>query len=119
MEAFQILFEMLGGAHKYGYDENTDFHRKGTTVHPDFQKKGLGTWLTRHWNDVTDKTEDKTWCPCRPTSIKMFRDHGFKDVGVVDGHLERWGGSRKNSLTYITVRYPPGSEPEANGVEKS
>ncbi|KUJ15614.1 uncharacterized protein LY89DRAFT_734772 [Mollisia scopiformis] len=117
MEAFQSLFEMLNGAYKYGYNPEEDYHRKGTTVHPDFQKKGLGTALTVFWNDIADKTTgDKTWCPCRPTSIKMFRDHGFQDVGEIDSQLERWGGSRANSITYITVRHGPGSEAEASGT---
>lgn len=119
MEAFHSMFEMLNGAHQYGYNPEEDFHRKGTTIHPDFQKKGLGTVLTKVWNEVTDKSGDRTWCPCRPTSIKMFREHGFKDVGVIDANLERWGGSRENSLTYITLRYPPGKEPETNGANAS
>lgn len=116
MKAFQSLFEMLNGAYAYGYNPEEEYHRKGTCVHPEFQKRGLGTALTLAWNEVTDKTRDSTWCPCRPTSIKMFRDNGFKDVGLVDAHLERWGGSRENSITYITSRQAPGTEPRANGT---
>lgn len=48
--AFQALFESLGGPILHGYDPNEDYHRKGTVVHPDYQKKGLGTCLTKAWN---------------------------------------------------------------------
>ncbi|CZR60358.1 uncharacterized protein PAC_10254 [Phialocephala subalpina] len=118
-EAFIAFFESLGAPSQHGYDPVEDYHRKGTVVHPGHQKKGLGTALTKVWNEVTDKSGDKTWCPCWSTSVKMFRDHGFKDVGEVDAHLERWGGSGKNSITYVTVRYPPGSEPEAKKAGES
>ena len=27
---------------------------EGTFVHPDFQNRGFGTWLTRHCNQIAD-----------------------------------------------------------------
>lgn len=81
--------------------------RKGTMVLPAFQKMGLGTYLTQHCNAISDKTGDKTWVPARPSSIKMFRQQGFKDVAAHDWHLERWGGTRAASITGLLVREPP------------
>ncbi len=81
-------------------------------VHPDYQKKGFGSALTRYCNAISDKSGDRTWVPARPTSIKMFRDNGFKDVGEVDSHLERWGGLREKSITYTTLRTPPSAAAE-------
>ncbi|KAG9238082.1 hypothetical protein BJ875DRAFT_451903 [Amylocarpus encephaloides] len=99
------FFNCLGGANDLGYDPETEYHRKGTMVHPDFQKQGLGSALTQRTNDTADKLgSSKTWAPARSTSIKMFRNMGFLDIGEVDGHLERFGVPRKGSITYIVRR---------------
>lgn len=81
--------------------------RKGTMVHPDFQKRGFGSVLTRHCNAIMDKTGDRTFVPARPTSIKMFKDNGFKVVGFHDSHLERWGGPVEKSKTWLAIREAP------------
>ena len=81
--------------------------RKGTMVHPDYQKKGFGTELTKYCNAISDKSGDRTWVPARPTSVEMFRNNGFKDIGSVDAHLERWGGPRDKSITWTLVRNAP------------
>jgi len=78
-------------------------------VHPDFQKRRLGSVLTKHCNSISDKTGGKTFVPARPTSIKMFNDNGFVTVGEHDSHLERFGGPRDKSITFITIRDAPGS----------
>lgn len=85
-------------------DFSTD--RKGTMIHPDFQKNGFGTFLTRYCNAIADKDGLRTFVPARPTSLKMFKSNGFREIGVHDAHLERWGGSREKSITVITVRDP-------------
>ncbi|KAH6674460.1 hypothetical protein B0J14DRAFT_41301 [Halenospora varia] len=104
MEGLGEFFRMLNGAFQYGYDPEKDYHRKGTMIHPDFQKQGLATALTAHTNAVADKTGDRTWAPARQTSHKMFKTMGFVDIGEVDHHTERWGGTRKNSITAIVRR---------------
>ena len=73
-------------------------------IHPDFQKKRLGTYLTLHANSFADKAGDKTFVSARPTSIKMFLDNGFTTLGEHDAHLERWGGSREKSITKAALR---------------
>lgn len=75
-------------------------------VHPEFQKLGLGSALTKVTNDIMDRNPGRTWAPARPSSIKMFRNMGFKDIGAQDSHLERWGGTREKSITYIVRRDP-------------
>lgn len=76
-------------------------------VHPDFQKMGLGTALTRHANAIADASLVRTWVPARPTSYKLFLNEGFVVKGVVDSHMERWGGSKELSLTRFLCREPP------------
>jgi hypothetical protein len=54
--------------------------RKGTNVLPEFQKMGLGTCFTQHCNAIADQTGNKTWVPAKPSSVKLLRNQGFKDV---------------------------------------
>lgn len=76
-------------------------------VHPDFQKRGFGTFLTHHCNAVADKTGGKTWVPARPTSVKMFRQCGFKDVATHNANLGRWGCRKEKEITWLLVREAP------------
>ena len=86
---------------------NPPIDRRGTMVLPAFQKKRFGTVLTHHCNTIADNAGCRTFVTARPTSIKMFRANGFTVIGHHDSHLERWGGSREKSISYITVREPP------------
>ena len=81
--------------------------RRGTMVHPDFRKRGFGTVLTRHCNAIMDQSGDRMFVPVRPTSIKMFKDCGFKVLGLYDSPLERFGGSGELSQSSLLVRDPP------------
>ena len=82
--------------------------RKGTMVHPDYQKKGFGTFLTRHCNAISDKTGGRTFAPARPTSQKMFENEGYKILGFYDSHFERWGDQYLSvSKTAAMVRDAP------------
>jgi citrate lyase synthetase len=83
--------------------------RKGTMVHPNFQKRGFGTVLTHHCNAISDKTRGRTFVPPRPTSVKMFNQCGFKTVGSHDSHIERLGGSVEKSKTWMAIREAPTS----------
>ncbi|CZS92298.1 uncharacterized protein RCO7_00790 [Rhynchosporium graminicola] len=102
MKTFKVTELSTGENH--GWDPEEDYHRKGTMVHPDYQNKGFGTELTKHCNAISDKSGGRTWVPARPTSVKMFRKNGFKDIGFVDAHLERWGGPRDKSITWTLCR---------------
>jgi ribosomal protein S18 acetylase RimI-like enzyme len=53
-------------------------------VLPEFQKRGFGTYLIRHYNAISDKSGDRTWLPSRPNSIHMFKNEGFKVMGILD-----------------------------------
>ena len=72
-------------------------------VHPDFQRRGFGTFLTHHCNDIADKKGGKTWVPARPTSVKMFRKCGFKDLATHNADLKGWGGSTEKEITWLLV----------------
>ncbi|PVH85351.1 hypothetical protein DL98DRAFT_527832 [Cadophora sp. DSE1049] len=124
MEALMDFFISLTDSKNHGWNPVEDYRklslqpvadsfpdialdRKGTMVHPDYQKRGFGTELTKHCNAIADKSGDRTWVPARPTSVNMFRKNGFKDIGSVDAHLERWGGPREKSITWTLLRNVP------------
>jgi len=110
MEALLEFFISLTDSKNHGWNPEEDYHRKGTMVHPEYQKRGFGTELTKHCNAISDKSGDRTWVPARPTSVNMFRENGFKDIGSVDAHLERWGGPREKSITWTLLRNAPSSQ---------
>ena len=121
MEVLPILIECQAFASEYGYDPQTDYRkrpflqspgkpvsniwvdRKGTMVHPDFQKRGFGSFLTHHCNAIANKTGGKTWVTARPSSVKMFRKCGFKDVATHNADLKRWGGNTEEEITLLLV----------------
>ena len=125
MEAIGTFFECLSFANQYGYEPQTDYRsypttpplvefplnksldRKGTMIHPDFQKRGFGTFLTHHCNAISDKTRGKTYVPARPTSNRMFRQCGFKEVGSHNADLKRFGMNPEKEITYMLVREAP------------
>lgn len=60
LQALIELFVLLGYAAELGYDPETEFHRKGTMILPGYQRKGFGTYLTRHCNAIAAKAKRKT-----------------------------------------------------------
>ncbi|RDL37875.1 uncharacterized protein BP5553_05308 [Venustampulla echinocandica] len=106
LPALEEFWASLGESAKHGYNPEEDYHRKGTMVQPEFQRLGLGSVLTRVTNEIMDGNPARTWAPARPSSIKMFRNMGFKDIATQDSHLERWGGTREDSITYFVRRDP-------------
>ena len=67
---------------------------------------GHGTWLSLHCNEVADKAGCKTWLPARPKSKKLFGRIGYKELGEIDAHLERFGGIAEEGETWVMVREP-------------
>lgn len=63
----------------------------GTHVLPEYQRQGLGSWLTEHCNYIADKHQAKTYVTAGCKSRGMFKALGFKKFGVFDPHAERWG----------------------------
>ena len=122
MEVIPTFIECQSFASEHGYEPQTDYRkktslqspvtniwadRKGTVIHPDFQKKGFGTFLTHHCNAIAGKTGGKTWVTARPTSVEMFRKCGFKDVATHNADLKRWGGNTNEEITWLLVKEAP------------
>jgi N-acetylglutamate synthase-like GNAT family acetyltransferase len=75
-------------------------------VHPDYQRKGLGSWLTRYCNEVADKIGGKTFVVARPTSKRMFESHGFRVLGSEDIGMTKYGGNESDGNSWVLVREP-------------
>ncbi|CAG8958931.1 hypothetical protein HYFRA_00012928 [Hymenoscyphus fraxineus] len=101
---WEAFLEVMYSANSHDYNPEEDYHRKGTMVHPAYQKQGLGTILTQHTNSISARTGGRTWAPARPSSYKMFLNEGFRDVAVIDNQTERWGGTREEGLNYLLRR---------------
>lgn len=76
-------------------------------IHPEFQKRGFGTFLVHHCNAIVDKAGGKVWASTRPTSVKIFRQCGFKDVATYNTDLKRWGGNTEEEIVWLLVRETP------------
>jgi hypothetical protein len=121
MEALPTFFDVTSLANNYGlgYDPKTDYckksflqsprkpvsniwaDQKATMIHPVFQRRGFGTYLTRHCNAIADKMGGKTWVSARPTSLNMFRQCGYKDVATHNADLKRFGGNTKEEIAWL------------------
>lgn len=106
-EALIEFFRTFRASVSHGYDPENDYHRLGSMIHPDFQRRGFGTYLAQYFNQISDARGDRQWVAARPSSVELFKKNGFSVVGTIDSNLERWGGSREGSSTYILVHYPP------------
>ncbi|KAF2496898.1 hypothetical protein BU16DRAFT_343418 [Lophium mytilinum] len=82
----QTEFQIESGA-----DEEEHFTRHGTFVHPEFQRRGLGTWLCRHCNEIADTYGAAMYVSARPASKKMFQNVGFEVVGELKLDMSRYG----------------------------
>ena len=75
-------------------------------VHPDFQRLGLGSTLTRHCNNLADKAGARTYSVARNTSKPMLLNFGFEVVGKEGQDLSKYGGKEDGALLWMLVREP-------------
>lgn len=80
--------------------------RKGTFVHPDYQKRGFGTWITRACNDIADREGAATYVTARPSSIQLFRQTGFQVIGERNLDMRPWGGTEEGGRSWFLVKEP-------------
>jgi hypothetical protein len=81
----------------------------GTNVLPGYQRMAVGKFLTRNYNEIANKSGDRTWIPASLNGYGMFKSMGFKEVAVFDAHLEQCGFDPVTGKLYIIVRDPPPS----------
>jgi GNAT superfamily N-acetyltransferase len=56
-------------------------------VHPNHQRKGIGKKLLQWGLDRADKEKIVSWLFARPAAAKMYRNAGFKPVGLLEVHV--------------------------------
>ncbi|KAF2110859.1 hypothetical protein BDV96DRAFT_690726 [Lophiotrema nucula] len=79
-----LFFNQFGITAEYGYDATQHFHRKGTFVHREFQRRGLATLLQEQCNQIADTAGKATFVLAIPTSKKLFENGGFKVVATFE-----------------------------------
>lgn len=90
-------------------DRLTIADREGIAVHPDFQRHGLGSFLTKQLNDIADKYDAgrATFATVRPKGQPMFKSLGYKECGKLKFDLREYGGPEDFEKQYFR-RDPPG-----------
>ncbi len=84
-----------------------DLDRMGTNVLPGYQRMGFGQFLTQHCNEIADKMGCRTWIPASPNGCSMFKKRGFKEVAILDAHIEQYGFRAETGKIYILLRDLP------------
>jgi len=62
--------------------------RRGTMAHPDFQKQGLSTWLTKYCNRISDEVGGTIFVAAMPSSQHMFEQCGYVAVKTLKFDLK-------------------------------
>ncbi|KAH8807340.1 hypothetical protein F5884DRAFT_789029 [Xylogone sp. PMI_703] len=102
--AGQFFGVMLGRSKNFGFDPTKHCHRVGTFVHPDYQRQGVGTLLTRHCNKVADEAGFPTYVGAASTSAVLFRKEGFQEIDCLETKIEDFGGPKGVDRSYVLLR---------------
>jgi len=104
--AAKVFGRLLFGSRNFGFDVEKHFHRRGTFVHPSYQKRRFATQLTLVCNEIADLAGRRTFVGARETSLHLFESHGFVKLGDVTIDTTKYGGKPGGGLGWITAREP-------------
>jgi len=104
MGLFNEFRKILSCADKYGYDPALHFHRAGTFVHPSYQRRGIGTLLSRHCDALADAEGKKTFVVARPNSFRLMAQSGFVVLGSENLDMTKYGGGVEDGKSWILER---------------
>ncbi|KAJ2978547.1 hypothetical protein NQ176_g3761 [Zarea fungicola] len=108
--AAHFFNNVLTSSKSQGYDPEKHCHRVGAFVLPEYQRKGLGSALTREGNAIADDAGAPTYVVTYDAAVRMFEGSGFVQLGHLDTDLEEFGGlPNVTSRTYALVRETPSS----------
>jgi len=96
---------------RHGYDPEQDYHRSTTIVHPKYQRRGFGRWLSRRCDEIADRTGKFTYVRARPGATALFLTLGYELIEDVEIDFRPFGGNA-NIHSYCLRRDPrPIGEP--------
>ena len=96
---------LLSGSRKYGYDPEIHCHRAMTMVHPEFQRRGFGKWISQRCNDSADRAGQVTWCRARPDMTRLLLTMGYELLDMVEIDFRQYGGNA-STQTFCLRRAP-------------
>ncbi len=100
---FRMALRFVRLSHiRYWYDTE----RKGISVHPDYQRRGLGSLLSQHCIDIVDKVGGTTYVVARPIAKLMFEKQGFELLGTEHIDMTKYGGTAEEGMIYVLARKP-------------
>lgn len=72
--------------------------RRGLNVDPQYQRCGLGTWLSQHCDTIADEAEATTYVIARPASLTLFKRAGYESVATEKVDLTPFGTSHESDI---------------------
>ncbi|KAJ2981162.1 hypothetical protein NQ176_g2200 [Zarea fungicola] len=105
--AAHVFGEILQETRKYGYDPEKHCHRVGAFILPEYQRKGLGSALSRECDVIADEVGVDIYVSAYESSLKMFENAGFVRLGHVDTKFGEYGGPNTSFRTHFLKRYAP------------
>lgn len=78
--------------------------RVGTFVDPEFQGRGIADALTGYSNKYTDNLGIPVFVNTVPSSLQLFKRHGFVEQGYLETDLEVYGGAKEIVRTTTCFR---------------
>ncbi|KAE9377959.1 hypothetical protein N431DRAFT_500692 [Stipitochalara longipes BDJ] len=91
LDVFAVLAQVLGPACDYEYDPESDYHRMGINVLQGYQRMGFGSGHLK-------------WIPASPNGSNMFKMAGFREVAILDAHMERYGYDTATGKMYTLCK---------------
>lgn len=81
--------------------------RVGAFILPEYQRKGLGSALSRECDVIADEVGVDTYVSAYESSLKMFESAGFVRLGHIETNLGEYGGPNTAFRTYVLKRDAP------------
>lgn len=103
----KYFFEALDKARKDAMKGKEHFLLEILCVLPECQRMGVGVKLLEWGLSEADRQGRECWIDASPSGLGLYKKFGWKEVGVLDVDLGRWGGEQgKVARTVHMVRAP-------------
>ncbi|RDW69294.1 hypothetical protein BP6252_08314 [Coleophoma cylindrospora] len=94
---------------RHGYDAEKHFMRYKTHVLPSYQRKGLGTLITEHFNSIADEAGRPTYARTRPKSTALFQKLGYRVVEAVPVDVPEYSERGDGTTDVFLMKREPGA----------
>lgn len=75
-------------------------------VDPDYQRQGFGRWITRAFNDLSDKANAAIYVRAMPAGAAMLQKEGYRVLESREVDFKDFGGGN-GSLRFTGLKREP------------